>query len=188
MAPHNLHKCSHPSFHCDFAFTVWCLAGTWRVKCDSVTPALWTRRSTSRSLCSDSRLVMPAYYSTSILDWSPSSTINLNWLAVGCDFLTVDGNRWEQRLSVLQYGDWIVWRGLSLLSACQIRRTRLDTNQTTRISTFHYSLFLNRYLMPSLILTWKWLLYKGIFCSAVVCTVPSVCFCPHPVKFMRIAG
>lgn len=29
---------------------------------------------------------MPAYYSTSILDWSPSSTINLNWLAVGCDF------------------------------------------------------------------------------------------------------
>lgn len=78
------------------------LAAVWMVKYDRMTPILWTWQRTSRSLCSDSSLVMPAYY---IYIWfrSPSSTINWNWLAGGCDFLTVDGITWDQDLPVFLY-------------------------------------------------------------------------------------
>ncbi|KAM7397735.1 hypothetical protein PAMA_005860 [Pampus argenteus] len=50
-------------------------------------------RRVAHQNCSDNTLVKMAYYSTSIPDWSPSSTIGLNWLAIGCDFLTADGDR-----------------------------------------------------------------------------------------------
>lgn len=86
----SIHRATFTNVNIYHLFVMACdlmqLAGVWRVKCDRMTPIVWTWQSTSRSLCSDSRLVMPAYYSTPIPDWSPSSTINLNWLAVLCDF------------------------------------------------------------------------------------------------------
>lgn len=113
------------------------LAGVWRVKYDSMTPILRAWQSTSQSLCSDSRL---AYYSTSIPDWSPSSTINLNWLAVGSDFPTVDGNRWEwgpaSCIENQGLAKVVIFVYLTVIEGC-------ITNQMNIFSAFalHYSLF-----------------------------------------------
>lgn len=78
---HHTFQLSQNIFCYSLPVTWWNLLVCEGLNLTAMTPILWTWQSTSLSLCSDSRLVMPAYYSASIPDWSPSSTINLNWLS-----------------------------------------------------------------------------------------------------------
>lgn len=122
---------------------------------------------------------MPAYYGTSIPDWSPSSTINLNWLAVQGVILETGENRTCLCFKLQPLPDTEnqgLAKGVILVNLTVTQGW--ITNQTNIISVFafHYSFLLNKGLITSCTKASSLLLlYRGMWYA-----------CMSQVKWMRI--